>query len=105
MTLAAEVAPFSDALVGPVGKPYSSGMSALPSPGESTAPSIADAFRATLDLFGTGLDLMGQNLRRRHPEAGDDEIEQLLRQWLLDRPGAAAGDCAGQAVESRAGRA
>ena len=27
-------------------------MSALPAPGESTAPSIADAFR-TLDLFGT----------------------------------------------------
>ena len=97
------LSPFSDALVGPVGKPYSSGMSALPAPGESTAPSIADAFRTTLDLFGTGLDLMGQNLRRRHPDAGDEEIERLLCQWLLDRPGAAARDCAGQTVESRAG--
>ena len=66
MTLAAEVAPFSGALVGPVGKPYSSGMSALPSPGESTAPSIADAFRATLDLFGTGLQVsLGSRALRR----------------------------------------
>lgn len=97
--------PLFDALVGPVGKPYSSGMSVLPVPGESTAPSIADAFRTTLDLFGTGLDLMAQNLRRSHPSAGDDEIERLLRQWLLDRPGTAAGDSAGQTDESRAGRA
>ena len=80
-------------------------MSALPAPGESTAPSVADAFRTTLDLFGTGLDLMAQNLRRSHPDAGDEEIERLLRQWLLDRPGAATGDCAGQTDESRAGRA
>ena len=62
MTLAAEVAPFSDALVGPVGKPYSSGMSALPSPGESTAA----AFRTTLDLFGTGLQVsLGSRALRR----------------------------------------
>jgi hypothetical protein len=64
----------------------------------STTPSVADAFRATLDLFDTGLALMRQNLRRSHPEAGDEEIEGLLRAWLLDRPGAASGDCAGRPV-------
>ena len=68
----------------------------------SASPSIADSFRTTLDLFATGLDLMRQNLRRSHPEAGDEEIERLLYQWLLDRPGADAGDCAGQTLESRA---
>ena len=64
-----------------------------------TATSIADAFRTTLDLFDTGLDLMRQNLRRSHPEAGDEEIERLLREWLLDRPGAEAGDCPGRPVD------
>lgn len=41
------------------------------------ATSIADAFRTTLDLFDTGLDLMRHNLRQSHPEAGD---------WLAVRP-------------------
>ena len=61
--------------------------------------SIAEAFRTTLDLFDTGLDLMRQNLRRNRPEAGDDEIERLLRVWLRDRPGAEAGDCPGRPVD------
>jgi len=60
---------------------------------------MADAFRTTLDLFDTGLDLMRQNLRRSHPEAGDEEIERLLHEWLLDRPGAESGDCPGRPVD------
>lgn len=65
----------------------------------STKSSVADAFRATLDLFDTGLDLMRQNLRRRHPQADDEEIERLLREWLLDRPGAESGDCPGRPLD------
>ena len=65
----------------------------------SATSSIAIAFRTTLDLFDTGLDLMRQNLRRRHPEAGDDEIERLLHAWILDRPGAESGDCPGPPVD------
>ncbi|HWW83710.1 MAG TPA: hypothetical protein VNZ26_08925 [Vicinamibacterales bacterium] len=65
----------------------------------STTQSVADAFRTTLDLFDTGLDLMRQNLRRTHPEASDDEIERLLREWLLVRPGAESGDCSGRTVD------
>ena len=61
--------------------------------------SAAEAFRTTLDLFETGLDLMRQNLRRRHPAAGDEEIERLLREWLLERPGAESGDCPGRPVD------
>ena len=64
-----------------------------------TMSSVADAFRTTLDLFDTGLDLMRQNLRRSHPESGDAEIERLLRDWLLDRPGAESGDCPGRRVD------
>ena len=64
-----------------------------------TPDTVADAFRTTLDLFKTGLDLMRQNLRRSHPEAGDEEIEQLLHAWLLYRPGAESGDCPGRSVD------
>jgi hypothetical protein len=59
---------------------------------------VAQTFRATLDLFQTGVDLMRQNLRRRHPDATPQEIEQLLRLWLHERPGAEAGDCPGRSV-------
>jgi hypothetical protein len=45
----------------------------------STPSSVAEAFRTTLDLFETGLDLMRQNLRRSHPEAGDEDIELASR--------------------------
>ena len=64
-----------------------------------STPSVADAFRMTLELFDTGLDLMRQNLRRSHPEAGVEEIERLLRGWLRDRPGAEAGDGPGRLVD------
>jgi hypothetical protein len=56
-------------------------------------------FKAALDLFETGVDLMRQNLRRRHPEASDAEIERLLGRWLRERPGAESGDCTGRSVE------
>jgi hypothetical protein len=69
----------------------------MPTP--STPSFVANALRATLDLFETGLDLMRQNLRRSHPDAGDEEIEVLLHQWLLDRPGAKSGDCPGRSID------
>jgi hypothetical protein len=60
---------------------------------------MVDAFRATLDLFQTGVDLMRQSLRRRHPEAAEQELDRLLREWLLERPGAEAGDSAGRPLD------
>jgi hypothetical protein len=65
----------------------------------SATPSIAQAFRTTLDLFETGVRLMRQNLRRAHPKAGHEEIERLLHDWLVDRPGAESGDCPGRRVD------
>jgi hypothetical protein len=61
--------------------------------------SFADAFRMTLDLFETGVNLMRQNLRRKHPDADDGEIERLLGEWLRHRPGAEFGDCPGRSVD------
>ena len=52
---------------------------------------VGEAFRATLDMFQTGIDMMRQNLRRRHPEAAEHD---------LDRPGAEAGDSAGRAYSN-----
>lgn len=64
----------------------------------STPLSPADAFRATLDLFGMGVDLMRQNLRRQDPDAPDEEIEARLLTWLRHRPGAEFGDSPGRVV-------
>jgi hypothetical protein len=65
----------------------------------STSSTAAQAFRATLDLFETGVALMRQNLRRAHPEATEEEIDGLLASWLHDRPGAEHGDCPGRVVD------
>jgi alkanesulfonate monooxygenase SsuD/methylene tetrahydromethanopterin reductase-like flavin-dependent oxidoreductase (luciferase family) len=68
-------------------------------PSAGTPDEVADALRATLDLFQTGLDLMRQNLRRRLPDATDGEIQRLLDEWLRHRPGAESGDCPGRPVD------
>ena len=65
----------------------------------ASAPSISDAVRTTLDLFQAGVDLMRQNLRRRCPDAHEHEIDRLLQEWLLERPGAEAGDCPGRPID------
>jgi hypothetical protein len=68
----------------------------------ASATSISDSFRMTLDLFQTGIDLMRQNLRRRDPDATDEQIERRLAEWLQDRPGAQSGDCPGRHVDVNA---
>lgn len=56
----------------------------------------AEALRTAFDLCEFGENLMRQNLRREHPGANDAEIEQLIREWLLERPGAEEGDATGR---------
>jgi hypothetical protein len=48
------------------------------------------------ELFDAGVDLMRQNLRRRHPAASERELEERLVQWLRTRPGAEHGDAPGR---------
>lgn len=67
---------------------------------DSASSPVIESFRTTLELFQTGVDLMRQNLRRRHPDADEADIERLLREWLLDRPGAESGDCPGRRVDA-----
>jgi hypothetical protein len=57
--------------------------------------------RLALSLFDDGVELMRQNLRRRHPGASEAEIFEALGAWLRTRPGAEHGDCPGRAIRYR----
>lgn len=59
---------------------------------------LRDRLLATFDMFDLGVEMMAANLRRRHPDASPEEIERLLDDWLLERPGAEAGDGPGVPV-------
>lgn len=59
---------------------------------------VNERLRETVELFELGVRLMRENLRRQFPDAGDDDIEQRLRRWLHERPGAEEGDAVGRAV-------
>jgi hypothetical protein len=63
-------------------------------PEPATTP--AERLRIALDLHDAGVEVMRQNLRRRHPGAGEQEIERLLLAWLHERPGAEHGDAVGR---------
>ena len=58
----------------------------------------SDRLRETFELFEFGVEMMAANLRRKHPDATLQQIEQLLEDWLATRPGAEAGDAPGDPV-------
>jgi hypothetical protein len=58
----------------------------------------ATNIRVALDLSEAAEKIALQNLRRRHPDATPEEIEQKLLEWLLNRPGAEHGDGVGRPV-------
>jgi len=43
---------------------------------------VEERARQTLEMMATGIRLQRIALRRRFPEASDDEIERRLRAWL-----------------------
>jgi hypothetical protein len=46
----------------------------------------ARRFAQAVEMADQGIELMRQNLRRRHPEETDREIDERLEAWLVDRP-------------------
>lgn len=65
------------------------------------APAIQSppwSLTVALDLFETGVALMRQNLRRQFPDAGDQDIDRRLQDWLRHRPGAEQGDADGRSL-------
>lgn len=57
---------------------------------------VVQRLRLTLDLVEAGRRLMRQNLRRRFPQASEEELDEKFMEWLHDRPGAQYGDCVGR---------
>lgn len=53
---------------------------------------LIERFRTVVDLWETGVAIRRQAIRRSMPGASDDEVEQRLRRWLQERPGAEQGD-------------
>lgn len=69
----------------------------------SPAPTLspAEKLEAAIGLAEVGYEMMRENLRRRHPDASDDEIHRLLTAWLHERPGAEHGDAVGRRAPHR----
>ena len=59
---------------------------------------LAARLRTALDLSAMGASMRRAQLRRRHPEKTDEEIEALLVTWLETRPGAEHGDACGRPI-------
>jgi hypothetical protein len=53
---------------------------------------------AAFEMFEFGVEMMAATLRRRHPDASPEQIEEMLDAWLAERPGAEDGDGPGVAV-------
>jgi hypothetical protein len=60
--------------------------------------SPAERFRTTLALFEFAEAQMRQRLRRKRPEASEEQIEAMVQEWLLHRPGAEHGDAVGRPI-------
>lgn len=59
-------------------------------------PEVLQRMELAFDLYEAAEEIMRQNLRRRNPEASEEEIEEGIREWLRRRPGAEHGDGEGR---------
>ncbi len=57
---------------------------------------VLERMRLTFDLCQTAEAMKRQSLRRRHPDLDAQEIEKLMDEWRLTRPGAEDGDGPGR---------
>jgi hypothetical protein len=61
----------------------------------SLSEDAASKLRTCFALHEAGVAIMRENLRRKHPQASPEEIDQMLAEWLQTRPGAEHGDGVG----------
>ncbi|GAA1868935.1 hypothetical protein [Myceligenerans crystallogenes] len=47
------------------------------------AATYVEKFQMIVDMFELGVQAYRQRMRREHPEASDEEIEERVRTWLL----------------------
>ena len=57
---------------------------------------VARRFRMALDMYEFGERMARSGLRRRNPDATEEQIARMLREWRVARPGAPNGDAAGR---------
>lgn len=57
-----------------------------------------DGVVVACQLLDLGLAIRRERHRREHPDATDEEVEAILRIWMLDRPGAPFGDAIGRPI-------
>lgn len=69
---------------------------ARPVPQPATELTAGQKLSLSLRMFDYGCAIMRETLKRGHPDADDAMIEELLRAWLRQRPGAEGGDCVGR---------
>ena len=53
---------------------------------QQSGQSPAERFWAAAELAEAGIAIQRQNLCRKHPDATEPEIDDLLRAWIQDRP-------------------
>jgi hypothetical protein len=49
-------------------------------------PELMARVRMTFELAELAEEMMRQNIRRRHPELNDEEVEARLTEWMQDPP-------------------
>ncbi len=59
----------------------------------------AQRLEEALELADLAEEMLRLKLRRTHPAASDAEIERLIDEWYLSRPGAEHGDTEGRLIE------
>ena len=57
---------------------------------------VARRFRMALDMYEFGERLARSGLRRRNPDATEEQIARMLREWRVARTGAPSGDATGR---------
>ncbi|MDQ3675540.1 MAG: hypothetical protein M3401_01870 [Actinomycetota bacterium] len=55
----------------------------------------AARLRVALELHALGKQMLRSRLRRERPEITDAELDEAIRAWLRERPGAKHGDAVG----------
>jgi Rv0078B-related antitoxin len=54
--------------------------------GDSSPAALGARLRFALELVETGIDMKRCSLRREYPDADDAQIQELVNEWLLERP-------------------
>lgn len=61
-------------------------------------PDVLERMEIAFDLYDVAERMKRQNIRRSDPSATEREVEERIREWLRDRPGARDGDGVGRVV-------